>query len=84
MILGERFWTGLQIRTNVTSNSELSNALVADAGGTSEALLLQADVNVDAVQVRNSGGIGVVASDFRPGSAGLTVEGALGAAVELL
>ena len=75
------YWNGLRLQANVTSNSELKNVLVADAGNVAPALTLNADVLVNHVQVRNSDGDGVAARDFRVGSANLTVEGTAGAPI---
>ncbi len=77
------YWSSIIVRGNVTSDSVLRNVLIADGGGSDAALVLDADLTVDNVQVDNSGGDGVWAVDFRSGSQGLSVRGSQGAAVVL-
>lgn len=78
------YWSSLIVGNNVTSDSVLSHVLISDSGGTSAALVLNADIAVKDVQVRNSGSDGVWATDFKAGSAGLSAEGNDGAPVVLL
>lgn len=77
------YWSSLIVGGNVTSDSVLSHVLISDSGGTDAALVLNADIAVKDVQVRNSGSDGVWATDFKAGSAGLTAEGNDGAPVVL-
>jgi hypothetical protein len=77
------FWQGVIVRNNVTSNSTLHNVLIADAGGSAQALLIQSELSVQGVQVENSGADGVRAAQFAEASTGLSVRGADGFAVAL-
>ena len=76
-------WTGLTFERNVSPTSVLSNVLVSDAGGTGVALQLIAAATLDNVQVRNSGGDGVWATDFNKDSNALSVVGATGTSLVL-
>jgi hypothetical protein len=77
-------WDGVIVGTNVTTNSVFKNVLIAEGGtATSPALQLQADVLIDGVQVKNAGGVGVRAVDFKEGSRALTITGSRAAAAEL-
>lgn len=78
------YWGALQVEANVTSDSVLRNVLIAGGGGDQKAaLVLNADLTVDNVQVRNVSTLGVQAVDFKEGSRQLSVEGSAGAAVAL-
>lgn len=77
------FWRGLLVRDNVTSNSTLHNVLIADAGGADQALLIDAELSVQNVQIESSGSDGVRAQRFKDDSAGLSVRGAEGFAIAL-
>ncbi|HTV25586.1 MAG TPA: hypothetical protein VMG12_43120, partial [Polyangiaceae bacterium] len=77
------YWKGLLIQNNVTSNSVLEHALIADAGGVAQALLVNAEVKVSDVHVDNSDLVGVRAGAFGESSARLSVSGTSGKAVVL-
>lgn len=77
------FWQGVIVRNNVTSNSKLHNVLIADAGGTQQALLIESELSVQNVQVESSGSDGVRAAQFADDSVGLSVRGAEGFAAAL-
>jgi hypothetical protein len=77
------FWKGLLIQNNVTSNSVLEHVLIADAGGSAQALLVNSEVKVSDVHVENSEQVGVRAAAFADSSARLSVSGTQGAAVVL-
>ncbi|MET0342352.1 MAG: hypothetical protein ABW252_15215 [Polyangiales bacterium] len=82
---GDRgFWESVRLGREVTSDSVLRNVLFADGGGDEVALVLDADVLVDNVQVRNVEQEGVHARDFAPSSRALSVQGAGEAPVVLL
>jgi hypothetical protein len=68
------YWGSLIVGNNVTSDSVLAHVLVADGGGDA-AVILNADVEVRDVVVRNAEADGVHARDFDAASARLTVEG---------
>ena len=77
------FWGGLALGASTKPESQLHNVLVSDAGGTTEALGLDASVLVDNVQVRVSGSNGVRAADFGADGSQLSVEGSAGIALVL-
>lgn len=77
------FWRGVLVRDNVTSNSTLHNVLIADAGGTEQALLVDAELSLQNVQIESSGSDGVRARVFKDDSVGLSVRGAEGFAIAL-
>jgi hypothetical protein len=77
------FWRQIFVEKNVTSNSQLHHVLISDAGAMEQALRLDADIDIQNVQVRNSQKNGVLAEDFKAGSTELSVEGAGGTAVVL-
>lgn len=80
-------WGGLALRDTVSSSSVLQYTVIEGAGAGEgaggAALVMETGVLVDHVWVRESAGVGVVASDFRDGSAELTVAGSAGAALVL-
>ncbi|MBN1610444.1 MAG: hypothetical protein JW940_27695 [Polyangiaceae bacterium] len=84
---GERdlagFWAGVRIGDNVSAATVFRNVLLSDAGAAETALSLGADVQIDNLQVRNSGSDGVRARDFVAGGERLSVTGAKGVAVLL-
>lgn len=77
------FWRGVIVRNNVTSNSKLHNVLIADAGGTQQALLIESELSLQNVQIESSESDGVRARQFADDSTGLSVRGAAGFAVAL-
>lgn len=77
------FWRYITFGKNVTSNSTFKNVLVSDGGSGAAAVVFNADVHVDNLQVANSGDIGVSAVDFASDSTKLSVFGAKKAAVRL-
>ncbi len=77
------YWDKIIVGQNVTSNSVFRHVLISDAGGSDTAFSLSTGITVDNVQVRNSGGDGVWASDFEEDSSDLTVEGSANAAAVL-
>jgi hypothetical protein len=72
------YWNRILFGSNLTSDSVLRNVLIAEAGGDTAAVQLDADLTVDNLQVVDSGSIGVIASDFKEGSRALTVRNAVG------
>jgi len=76
------YWGTFTVGSNVTSNSVLSHVLVADGGGDA-AVVLEADVKVTDLVVRNADADGVHARDFDDASERLTVEGSGDAPVVL-
>ncbi len=77
------YWRQVIFGPNVTSNSTFKNVLVSDAGADVAAVLLNADVHVENLQVVDSGNVGVEARDFADDSEKLSVYGSLDAAVRL-
>ena len=70
------FYDSVIVGSEVNPESVLRHVLISDAGAPDgAALVANGPVMFDHVQVRNSGGDGVIASDFGAGSQVLTVEG---------
>ncbi|HEX5657547.1 MAG TPA: hypothetical protein VFX59_10150 [Polyangiales bacterium] len=72
------YWSTITLGKDVTSDSYLRNVLVAEGGGSEASLVLDADVEVNNLQVADSGKDGVAATDFKAGSALLSVRNAAG------
>jgi hypothetical protein len=72
------YYAGVVVHEGVTTASILRNLLIADGGddGIGAGLTLDAPIDVQGVQVRNSGGYGVQALGFGAGSSTLIVAGA--------
>lgn len=81
---GAGYWSNIHFGPKVTSNSTIANVLLADGGGTSAALHLEAPVKIDNLQIRDSGSDGIWATDFAASSKNLTVDGAGSKAAVLL
>jgi hypothetical protein len=77
------YWRSVIFGPNVTSNSTFKNVLVSDGGANDAAVVFNADVHVDNLQVVDSGDVGVEATDFADDSAKLSVYGSADAAVRL-
>ncbi len=76
------YWAGLVVRPGVKNESILRNVLIADAGATTAGLLAEMPLNLQGVEVRNSGGYGVSAVGFGSSSSTLTVVGAAKSSVQ--
>lgn len=72
------YWKSIRFRPNVTSDSVISNMLIADGGGTDAAVIFDTAITVNNLQIRNSAESGFSATAFGAGSVALSVEGGQG------
>jgi hypothetical protein len=83
---GAGYWGSLRVRDGVSADSVLANVLVADGGGIAThdaAVSFESGIQIDNLQVKNSGKVGVYATSFAGDSRRLSVQGSAGAAVVL-
>lgn len=72
------YWGTITVSDKVTSDSHLSNVLIAEGGHSDSALALDGDILIENVQIADSGKDGATAKDFKVGGSSLSVRGAVG------